>query len=308
MYSLLIRCFHDFEKGSSHLVSLQTKFRGHHGTKCERIAASTLLFQDTDAADADSNIEMDVGDGSSDTSSAKSDAVAEWKKIIRKGKGCKARRAVATLRLKPRVKRRILEASRAKAREDKPSQPTPLIPDLDGAVLHLGGAELPPAPSVAAAHAAPSGLSSSSGVAVPPAVPPAVPDADDGDGPPRGGGGGGDPDPGGPDRGPRVARQERWGPFLLAEIWSRGVHVGFGATCGRHLNAGSQAVCKKQLRFCELSPEETKRLVKGWCLIGDEIPRDDVRGKSRHIDVDRRAIQLLSDAELDRRLGRIAWG
>ena len=99
---------------------------------------------------------------------------------------------------------------------------------------------------------------------------------------------------------------------MLAPIkTSAGVYVGWGATCGRHHDAGDSAaaVCKKQLRYSKNTEVETKRLVKSWCLMGFDIPTDEPMGKWSHIQgINRFEIPLLTDAELEARRRELEAG
>lgn len=104
-------------------------------------------------------------------------------------------------------------------------------------------------------------------------------------------------------RAPRESRQEPWGVFKLAPIVSHGVRLGWGAVCGRHLNQDDGAVCKKQLRFCGLSDDHTKRLVKAWCLLGFDIDPSDLQARDKHRDeYPRESLPMFSDVELEEQL------
>jgi hypothetical protein len=47
----------------------------------------------------------------------------------------------------------------------------------------------------------------------------------------------------------RAVRAEVWGPFQLAKIFSKGVCVGAGATCGLRQDPRVNAQCKKSVTF-----------------------------------------------------------
>jgi hypothetical protein len=81
----------------------------------------------------------------------------------------------------------------------------------------------------------------------------------------------------GAEGGLRVARGSRavqWGCFQIAAIYLQGEHVGFGATCGRHLDTAraTDTQCKKSVRWGleGLAPEQCVLRLKRWCLAGFE--------------------------------------
>lgn len=78
----------------------------------------------------------------------------------------------------------------------------------------------------------------------------------------------------GAERAARGSRAVRWGPFQIAEVYLHGEHVGFGATCGRHLDTerSSETACKKSVRWCAegLTPEQCIVRLKRWLLAGFE--------------------------------------
>ena len=110
---------------------------------------------------------------------------------------------------------------------------------------------------------------------------------------------------------PRQLSGEAWGPFLLSEIKLGGCAVGWGATCAKHTNAHApHQVCKRQFRFCGLSPESTKRLAMSWCVEGLMVADDDASGKDAHLGMHRGSIPMMSDGELELGLVRATerWG
>ena len=70
----------------------------------------------------------------------------------------------------------------------------------------------------------------------------------------------------------RQDRAIRWGPFSLAEVWSRGALVGAGATCARHEDADGRTAtpCKKSIRFGQnnLTLNECMLRLKRWLIAG----------------------------------------
>ena len=79
---------------------------------------------------------------------------------------------------------------------------------------------------------------------------------------------------------PRAAPGERiietWGAgrFPFAQIESKGIHIGYGVTCGLHTNADGYAAgtaCKKTISGAEhlaLGEEEIKLRLKRWVAAG----------------------------------------
>ena len=98
----------------------------------------------------------------------------------------------------------------------------------------------------------------------------------------------------------RAIRFSKWGVFHGAPLVTQGIHVGWGGACARHRNAGDgpRAVCKKSMRFCGRSSEETLRRMKAWLLAGALIPEcGDARAQHLHRDVT--GDVLMSEQELD---------
>lgn len=75
-------------------------------------------------------------------------------------------------------------------------------------------------------------------------------------------------------RAARGSRAVQWGCFQIAAIYLHGEHVGFGATCGRHLDTvrASDTQCKKSVRWGleGLAPDQCVLRLKRWCLAGFE--------------------------------------
>ena len=67
-------------------------------------------------------------------------------------------------------------------------------------------------------------------------------------------------------------------------MWSKGVCVGWGATCGRHTSVGERddARCKTRLDFGVegLTPEVCKLRLKRWLIAGIDV--DDASDTARH--------------------------
>ncbi|CAK0894137.1 unnamed protein product [Prorocentrum cordatum] len=92
---------------------------------------------------------------------------------------------------------------------------------------------------------------------------------------------------------PRVQQGEKWplqstsSPWKIARIASRGVHVGWGATCKGHSNAEdtSKQVCKKA--FHSTAGDAQLRMM-AWLVEGIDIPADSAVGRSLHLNVNPR--------------------
>jgi hypothetical protein len=69
----------------------------------------------------------------------------------------------------------------------------------------------------------------------------------------------------------RALQGESWGPFSIAPVYKKDVHVGWGATCGMHLDAGNMLECKRQLTLGENSDAECVSKLKEWLLNGAPI-------------------------------------
>ncbi len=108
---------------------------------------------------------------------------------------------------------------------------------------------------------------------------------------------------GGLDGGPaREVRKVPFGPWSVSEVWSNGVHSGYGGNCGCHRNAGDgpSDLCKKSFTFAGSTPAETRCLAKSWLLMGLDIGEGD-DARKRHVkQIRRRDIPVLSEEELDR--------
>ena len=82
---------------------------------------------------------------------------------------------------------------------------------------------------------------------------------------------------------PRQARGGGWGPFAVAPVFRNGVHVAWGATCGRHHNARDRAACSRQLAKGLLSDAECRARLKRWLLLGLDIPAGEL-SRTRHME------------------------
>lgn len=94
----------------------------------------------------------------------------------------------------------------------------------------------------------------------------------------------------------------RSSPWSIAEVMSKGQHIGWGASCRCHRNAadvaaGKSTECKKQLPFAGLSSEETRLRVMAWLVAGSAIGDDDDGGRSAHLKIKPRELPLLSEAD-----------
>ncbi len=88
-------------------------------------------------------------------------------------------------------------------------------------------------------------------------------------------------------------------PFKIAEIHSKGGHLGWGATCGCHINhdrgeTGALA-CKKALHLA--SPEGRHRVIQ-WLVAGLAIAEDAGLGRTQHLSMNPRDFALRPEEEL----------
>ena len=88
--------------------------------------------------------------------------------------------------------------------------------------------------------------------------------------------------------GERPVRGIPWGPFVISEIVSDGVRIGWGATCKRHRDHADSAktICKKHLPYGRLDPldDASCRLrLKRWLLKGADIDPGDAYGRTFHL-------------------------
>ena len=108
-------------------------------------------------------------------------------------------------------------------------------------------------------------------------------------------------------RPPREARGMLWGPFQVAQIKSRNnqtgelLHVGWGATCGLHVDEDEKhkeplPSCKKALSGTD---DLTRRLVCHWLILGHSCVG--VKCRSSHRDTPIRAMLCPSWDELVQR-------
>ena len=184
----------------------------------------------------------------------------------------------------PRSKRR--DAHTGSVRLRMPTLPTAKKDDKDDEVSDAG--------SLSGAESSSSGLGDcppppSPPPATPPLVDPAEFESDDSD---HGAGA------------LRECRMVPFGPFSLSKIVSKGVHVGWGANCGRHWDARSALACKRQLRclggVTEEKLDECNRLCKQWLLLGLDVPPSGTGGKRAHLkDIRREDIEPRDHASLE---------
>lgn len=83
--------------------------------------------------------------------------------------------------------------------------------------------------------------------------------------------------------GSKVKRGERWWRLSIATTFATGEHVGWGGTCGLHTDAASSLECKRQLRFCGESSDDTRCRIKTWLLAGFDIDPNAHNARSHHV-------------------------
>lgn len=110
----------------------------------------------------------------------------------------------------------------------------------------------------------------------------------------------------------RHARQERWAntPWSLAPVFSGGEQIGWGASCGRHANAGgTYRDCKRQLAYGLRNPladSECRCKLKSWLLKGAEIGPGP-NAKDLHFAYVPRHMPLEDEAVLDARAAALQF-
>ena len=92
-------------------------------------------------------------------------------------------------------------------------------------------------------------------------------------------------------------------PWKIAEIYRGRVHIGWGAICGQHNDAGDDGhtKCKIQLVSQKFSPDSKRRRVCQWLLEGAFISNDGADSRSEHVKEKPRNIaeeNLMSDEDL----------
>jgi hypothetical protein len=98
----------------------------------------------------------------------------------------------------------------------------------------------------------------------------------------------------------RASQPEPFGCWSVSRIRAKGVHVGWGANCHKHLDAGHRLECKKSFANSRHSLDELKCLAKQWLLMGLEVPQDSATARTEHVrDIHLEDIELRSEAELD---------
>ena len=100
-------------------------------------------------------------------------------------------------------------------------------------------------------------------------------------------------------------RLEPWGPWWIAEIYSKGVQNGWGAVCKEHKDpAKPNLCCKKAITFGTkqvLSNDACRRKMKEWLLWGESCRPDD---RTAHVKRNMRCADLFpgeSERDLDER-------
>ena len=95
----------------------------------------------------------------------------------------------------------------------------------------------------------------------------------------------------------REQREIPWGPFKIAPIYSRGIHSGWGASCGMHQNDCDppNIQCKIHLPFGKkdpLSSDEARWRVKLWCYMGLDIGEASCSARTDHVALKPRTLGL----------------
>ena len=98
----------------------------------------------------------------------------------------------------------------------------------------------------------------------------------------------------------RSARQQQWGPFMLAVACPKGVPNAWTATCTLHKFGGR---CNKSLSFANgsMTSDEARCRIKKWCLVGCDIP-DNAGAREEHMSENPRKYageDVLSEAQYD---------
>lgn len=120
---------------------------------------------------------------------------------------------------------------------------------------------------------------------------------------------------------PEVARDERgevakrgergasWGPYSLATVVSKGIHIGWGASCGLHHNAENpDTECKRQLSHGKRAPMsdlECRSRLKAWLLMGKDIPPGPYSREQHMLILPREIEPVPDEADLDRQASEI---
>ena len=91
----------------------------------------------------------------------------------------------------------------------------------------------------------------------------------------------------GSDRGHKVLESWGGGRFAFSWIESKGVHTGWGVSCGRHVNADGFAAdtrCKKAIsKTPDLTQAEAKLRLKRWLVAAAHFPLEPGRERQSHI-------------------------
>jgi hypothetical protein len=89
-----------------------------------------------------------------------------------------------------------------------------------------------------------------------------------------------------PDRAKRGEFSYKWysGKFTISRIRDRKKNklIGWGATCGLHLNVGDSNKCKTTLNYRGLSDAEVQLRLKRWLALGVDISVHDLDGRTQH--------------------------
>ena len=104
-----------------------------------------------------------------------------------------------------------------------------------------------------------------------------------------------------------VSRKVHSGPWSISEVWSNGVHTGWGANCSCHYGTSwgrdgkpKNLICKKHLSKTQGSDLDTqRRLCKAWLLMGRNIRSSDKCGRQIHVGITRQEIDDRPEHELD---------
>jgi hypothetical protein len=99
----------------------------------------------------------------------------------------------------------------------------------------------------------------------------------------------------------RAARSIPFGPFDIAPVVRQTLTVGWGATCGLHLDSAdhAKACCKKQLAFSSMSEVECRSRIKLWLLKGLEIDPHSEDQRTTHRETRPQDLELIPEADID---------
>lgn len=109
---------------------------------------------------------------------------------------------------------------------------------------------------------------------------------------------------------PGGREEMKWGPFSIARVFMHGAQIGWGCTCGLHLNHSDKkgTRCKKQLLYgqAQLTDAACIARLKCWLLSGFVLGASDSM-RSDHVRVDARALEPPPDDEMDTMLRNFGY-